>query len=226
MAYNTRPMANGNDGEDRMTTRMTRTGRRAAMAAATGAFLLAGLALPLAARAASELPVEPEQPGLLDWDYATLLWVLGIFIVVALVLYKTAWPNVVAGLTAREQRIRRDIADAEAARTKAEASLVEYNKTLASAEGQVRELLARATTDAERIATSIRMRAQQDAEEAKEKAVKDIEASKEQALSEIYEQAANLATSVAEKILRRSINADDQKALVDESLRQMQSASV
>ena len=205
-----------------MTTRMTRTGGRA-MAAAPGTFLLMALAAPLAAHAATTPPVEPAaEPGLLDVNLMSAIWVLLIFIVLVFILYKTAWKNVLAGLTAREQRIRRDIADAETARTKAEASLVEYNKTLASAEGQVRELLARATADAERIATGIRMRAQQDAEEAKEKAMKDIEAGKQQALAEIYDQAANLATSVAEKILRRNINAEDQKALVSESLKQLQ----
>jgi F-type H+-transporting ATPase subunit b len=54
--------------------------------------------------------------------------------------------------------------------------------------------------------------------------MKEIETSKQQALAEIYEQAANLATTVAEKILRREISADDQKSLVDETLRQMQGA--
>ncbi len=196
-------------------TRMTRTAPAAlAMAVA--------LARPVVTRAAEAAPAE--QPDLLHWDVASVVWVLAIFLVVLFILYRTAWKNVLAGLNAREARIRGDIADAEAARVKGEAALVEYNKQLGTAEGQVRELLAKAVADAERIATGIKMRAQQDAEAAKEAAVRDIEASKQQALSEIYEQAATLATSVAEKILRRNINADDQKALVDESLKQMQSA--
>ncbi len=193
-----------------------------AAATTTGVFFLAGLAHPLVAAAAASPPAEPAEPGLLDVNLASAVWVLIIFVVLVFVLYKTAWKNVLAGLNAREARIRGNIADAEAARVKGEASLVEYNKQLATAEGQVRELLAKAVADAERIATGIKMRAQQDAEAAKEAAVKDIETSKQQALTEIYDQAATLATSVAEKILRRNINADDQKALVDESLRQMQ----
>ncbi len=221
MAYNPPPNAlnNGAHGtdEDRM-TRMTRTNR---LAAAAAWVLL--LAQPLMAHAAEPLP-EPAQPGLLDFDYVSILWVLGIFLVLVLILGKTAWPNVVAGLNARQKRIQTDIADAEAARVKAEASLVEYNKQLATAETQVRELLARAVADAERIATSIKMRAQEEVEASREKATAEIEAGKQQALAEIYEQTAALATSVAEKILRRQINADDQKSLVDESLRQLQAS--
>ncbi len=204
-------------------TGTTRTAKLLATAAAAFA-----LAQPIIARAATAVePVAPkaDEPDLLHWDIASVIWVLGIFLVVFFILKQTAWKNILAGLTAREKRIRGDIADAEAARAKAEASLVEYNKTLATAETQVRELLATAATDAERIATTIKMRAQQDAEEAKEKATKEIEASKQRALADIYEQAATLATTVAEKILKREINADDQKALVDESLKQLQAAN-
>jgi F0F1-type ATP synthase membrane subunit b/b' len=66
------------------------------------------------------------------------------------------------------------------------------------------------------------MQAQKESEEIKERANREIDASKNQALREIYETAANLATSVAEKILRRNLNVDDQRDLVTRSLDQMQ----
>ena len=187
---------------------------------------VAAVALPTVAMAAAAAPAEAdEQPGLLSPQLSSAIWVVFIFLVLVAVLGKFAWPNVLAGLNARQKRITRDIADAESARAKAEASVVEYNKQLATAEGQVRELLNKAAADAERIGATIRAKAQQEAEEAKDRALKDIEASRRQALTDIYDQAATLATSVAEKILRREINAADQKALVDESLKQMQSVA-
>jgi F-type H+-transporting ATPase subunit b len=159
-------------------------------------------------------------------DSQTLLqavWVIAIFILLLAVLYPTAWKNVLAGLKKREERIRRDIADAERARAQAENTLKEYNARLATAEAQVRDLITNAAADAEKIAAGIRMRGQQEAEEIKERALKDIDASRKQALSEIYEQTAILSTSIAEKILKRSLNADDQRDLVNESLKQLQS---
>jgi F-type H+-transporting ATPase subunit b len=159
-------------------------------------------------------------------DSQTLLqavWVIAIFVLLLAVLYPTAWKNVLAGLKKREERIRHDIADAENARTRAEGTLREYNTRLATAETQVRELITKAAADAEKIAAGIRMRGQQEAEEIKERALKDIDASRKQALTEIYEQTANLSTSIAEKILKRSLNADDQRDLVNESLKQLQS---
>jgi F-type H+-transporting ATPase subunit b len=150
------------------------------------------------------------------------LWVVIIFIVLLVILYPTAWRSVLAGLKKREERIRQDIADAEAARAKAQATLTEYNQQLATAENKIRDMLAKATADGERIATNLRMQAQTESEEIKNRANREIESAKNQALAEVYEQTANLATSVAEKILRRNLNADDQRDLVTRSLDQVQ----
>jgi F-type H+-transporting ATPase subunit b len=157
----------------------------------------------------------------LEFNPASAIWVLSIFLVVAIILYRTAWKNVLVGLKAREERIRRDIADAESARLKAEDTLRQYDSRLADAEQKVRDILDRAAADAEKIGTSIRMKAQEEAEEAKERATKEIESAKQIALTEIYEQTANLATSVAEKIIRRNLNPDDQRDLVNQSLQQL-----
>lgn len=155
-------------------------------------------------------------------SWMSALWVIIIFGVMLAILYPTAWKNVIAGLKAREDRIRNDIKQAEAAHAKAEASLREYNAQLATAEQRVRDMITTATADGERMAAQIRTRAESEAQDAKERATKEIEAAKHQAIAEIYEQTAILATSVAEKILRRNLNADDQRDLVTRSLDQVQ----
>ncbi len=166
---------------------------------------------------------EAGEPGMLDINIISCVWVLIIFVILVVILYKTAWKNVLAGLKAREERIRGDIAAAEAAKAKAEASLKEFNTQLATAEDKAKNILAQAALDAEKIAAGIRLRSQQEAEEIKERANEEIEATKRQALSEIYDQAANLSTSIAEKIIRRNLNPDDQRDLVKQSLDQLQS---
>jgi len=158
---------------------------------------------------------------LIDPNIGSAIWVLAIFLIVAIILWRTAWKNVLVGLKAREDRIRKDITDAEAARLKAEDTLKQYDSRLADAEQKVRDILEKAAVDAEKIGTSIRMKAQEEAEEAKERATKEIESAKQTALTEIYEQTANLATSVAEKIIRRNLNPDDQRDLVNQSLQQL-----
>jgi F-type H+-transporting ATPase subunit b len=173
--------------------------------------------------AAAEHGSEPLLPSLEEKStYLEALWVVIIFLVLVAVLYPTAWKNVLAGLKKREERIRNDIAEAEAARAKAEATLKEYSAQLAAAEDRVRDMLTKATADGEKLATSIRLKAQSEAEEIKERSQRDIEAARDAALREIYERTADLATSVAEKIIRRNLNAADQQDLVRESLEQLQ----
>jgi F-type H+-transporting ATPase subunit b len=152
------------------------------------------------------------------------MWTIIIFIVLLVVLYPTAWRNVLVGLKKREERIRGDIADAEAARKRAEETLGKYNQQLSAAEGQVRDIIAKASSDAEKIATSMRMQAQQEAEEIKERANREIESARKTAVADIYAQAADLSTKIAEKILRRELNANDQRELVNRSLEQLQTA--
>jgi F-type H+-transporting ATPase subunit b len=184
---------------------------------------LALAAHPLVARAAESAAGGAEKPGLLDFDPVSIAWVLIIFIILLVILYRTAWKNVLAGLTARERRIRNDITQAEEARRKAEETLAKYNKQLADTQASVRDLLDKARLDAQQIANGVRVRAQQDAQGIHEKAEQDIERAKKDAIAQIYDQAAMLATNVAEKILRRNLNPDDQRDLVTRSLDQLQS---
>jgi len=173
-------------------------------------------------------PVEAQPqllPGLSFETIATAITTILVFTVLAIVLGKFAWGPITAGLKAREDKIRKNITDAEQAREKAEATLREYAAQLATAEAKVREILAKATGDAEKLAANIKASAQVDAEAAKNRATKDIETAKQAAIVELYAQTATLATSIAEKIIKRSLNVDDQRDLVNSGIEQFQKVS-
>ena len=163
----------------------------------------------------SPIPTVPEA-------IAPAVTTLVVFALLLAVLGKFAWGPISSGLKAREDKIRKDIADAEAARARAESTLSEYNQRLATAEQQVRDLMTKAAADAEKIATNVRMQAQKDSEEIKDRASRDIDAARKQAMAEFREYAATVATNAAEQILRRNLNADDQRDLVNRSLDQLQ----
>ena len=165
---------------------------------------------------------EEEGGGLISLDLRTAIWTLIIFGLLLIILYPTAWKGVLAGLKARENRIRKDISDAEAARAKAEGTLREYTAQLQAAEGKIREMMAAAQAEGERLAGTIRVHAQQEAEEIKERATREIDSARKQAVVDFQTQAADVATSIAEKILRRNLNPDDQRDLVKSSLDQLQ----
>ena len=165
------------------------------------------------------------QPPLIAFDAVTAIWVVVIFVLLLAVLYPTAWKSVLAGLKQREEHIRKDIADAEAARQRAEATLKQYNTQLAAAEQAVRDMIAKAMADGEKMATTIRQKATEEAEQVRVKATADIETAKKQAIIEIHAQTAELATAIAEKIIRKNLNVDDQRELVRASLVELQKQS-
>jgi F-type H+-transporting ATPase subunit b len=150
------------------------------------------------------------------------LTTLIVFVLLVAVLGKFAWGPISQGLKAREDKIRHDIEEAEAARARAEATMKEYQAQLATAEARVRELLSKAEKDAEQISQGIRATAEQEAQATKGNALRDIDQAKREAVREVHEQAVILSTRAAEKILRRNINADDQRDLVRASLEELQ----
>ena len=184
------------------------------------AVLLAFGPLALAAGDPGAPPPLIPKPGVAQ--LVTALTTILIFCLLLAVLGKFAWGPIVSGLRAREAKIRKEIADAEEARAKAEATLKEYSARLATAEEQVREMINKAVAQGEAAATDLRMRAQTEAEESKSRAVRDIEEARKQALGDIYAQAAEISTRIAEKIIRRELRPEDQQELVRRSLDELQ----
>lgn len=170
-------------------------------------------------------PGEHGSPNIMAFDPTTAIWTIIVFVILLAVLYPTAWKSILAGLKAREERIRKDIADAEAARARAEATLKQYNAQLAAAEQNVRDMIAKAMADGEKMAATIRQKATEEAEQVRVKATADIEAAKKQAIVEIHSETAQLATAIAEKIIRKNLSVDDQRELVRASLAELQKQS-
>jgi F-type H+-transporting ATPase subunit b len=151
-------------------------------------------------------------------------WVLVLFLVLLGVLYPLAWKNVLNGLKNREKRIRTDVAEADAARARADALLKQFESQIAAAEARSAQMISDATVQGEKLATQIRMQAQQEAEAAKESATREIEAARDAAVQDIRKEVGTLATMVASKVMRRNLGAADHADLVDEAIASMQSA--
>jgi len=139
-------------------------------------------------------------------------------------LYLKVWPKILGGLEDRDQKIRQEIANAEAAREQANEALAKYEKELASARQEANELIAQARADAKTVAKDLRDRNEIQLVEMKQRAMRDLEGAKRAAITELHAEAASLATDIAARILKREISAEDQQRLVDESLGELAGA--
>ena len=147
-----------------------------------------------------------------------------VFLIVMTVLQLKVWPVISRALDERAGKIKSEIEAAEQARQQAKEALDQYNKSLAQARAEAQKMLEQ--TKAQQITLANELKAKADIElgAIRERATKDIEAAKRAAIAEIYNEATSLATIVASKILRREIRPEDQRQLVEESLRQLQSS--
>ena len=159
--------------------------------------------------------------GLLDPDFGTAFFTVLIFLVLLAILRFTAWRPILAGLKSREESIRNSIEAAARAKADAERMTRELEARIAEVHSQAAQQLQQAKADAVKVADSIRQQAETEASALKDRTLREIDGAKQQALSEINSHAAALATAVAGKILKRSVTADDQQRLVDESLAEL-----
>jgi len=144
-----------------------------------------------------------------------------VFGIVLAILGTTVWPRIVKGLDERSAKIREEIASAEAARQQAKDALEEYEQNLAQARAEAQKMLDQARVEQQKLGVQLRQQTDKEIAELRTRAMRDIESAKKSAVSDLYAEAATLATTIAGRVLQREINPDDQRRLVDESLREL-----
>lgn len=149
---------------------------------------------------------------------------LVVFALVFAIAAQMVWPKIAKGLLEREHKIRSEIEGAEMARQQAKDALEQYQKSLADARAEANKMLEATRAQQAALAADLKASAEKDLAEMRDRARKDIEAAKRAAVAEMYEHASSLGAMVASKILKREVNANDTNALVEESLRQLQSS--
>jgi F-type H+-transporting ATPase subunit b len=164
-----------------------------------------------------------EQGAPLDFKADLALWSLVTFLVFIWVLRRFAWRPLIEGLDRRELRMHRDLADAEAARVKAQELLAEHEERLAKVHGEVREIIAEARRDAEHTKTEILTHAQHEAETARQRAVEDIERARDDALEDLFNVMADQVVTATTHVLGRSLTPEDQDRLIQEALTEVAS---
>jgi F-type H+-transporting ATPase subunit b len=154
----------------------------------------------------------------------TFMTLLGQMITFAVLIWFTVkfiWPPLMSAIEERQRKIAEGLAAADNAQ-----------KDLAQAQDKVAEELKAARVKANEIIEQAHQRANQLIDAAKADAIAEgnrqktlaeteIEATANRAKEELRKQVSVLAVSGAERLLKREINADDQKALIDELAAQL-----
>lgn len=151
---------------------------------------------------------------------------LTVFLIALVVLWWKVWPVITKGLDERNDKILSEIKAAEDSRAQAKEALAEYEKSLAEAREEAQKTIANARAEAQRLAEEMKAKNERELAERLSQATADIESARKAAVSELQNNAIELATAVASRILQREINPEDQAKLVEESLRELDATGV
>jgi F-type H+-transporting ATPase subunit b len=155
-----------------------------------------------------------------------MIWTLIIFGLTLLILWKVAFPRIAEALDKRQKMIEDSIDSAEKTRRDADQLLAEYRERLSDARGQADEIVARARRTAEAAENETIAEARAKREEMMEQTRRDIEAETRRAIQQIRSEVADLTVLATEKVTRKSLDASDQKRLVDEALAELDFAAL
>jgi F-type H+-transporting ATPase subunit b len=155
-----------------------------------------------------------------------MIWTLIVFGVSMWLLSKFAWPRISEALDKRQRAIEESIDSAERTRREADSLLAEYRERLADARGQADEIVTRARRTGEAAEAEIVAEARTKREEMMEQTRREIEAETRRAIQQIRAEVADLTVAATEKVTRKSLDADDQKRLVEEALSELDFATL
>jgi F-type H+-transporting ATPase subunit b len=152
---------------------------------------------------------------LLSPDPGVMLWVWVIFAVLLVVLRKFAWKPIISGIDAREKAMKDSLARAEEVSKKSEAAEDEQRKILEATKGEAAKLLAESREYAKDLKSKAEADAKLQAERIVAQARQEIEAAQQKAQAQLRQDAALLSIGVAEKILRKKVDAAEDKAFAE-----------
>ncbi len=177
------------------------------------ALTLLGSAAPLAAA--------EEQGGLLTPNIGLTFWTWVVFLIVLAILSKFAFPKILGAVEAREANLRDLAAAAERDRAEAAAMMEENRRILEETRARVQEAVNEGRTSAERIRAEMLAETRREQEALLERARQDIAAEREGALQAVRREAVEVSMRAAERLVRRNLDAEDNRRLVREYLAQV-----
>ena len=143
------------------------------------------------------------------------------FFAVAWLVMKFIWPPIIAAIEERQQKIAEGLAAADNAQKNLAQAEEKANEELKVARAKANEIIDQAHQRANQIVDQAKQDAIAEAGRQKALAEAEIDAASNRAREELRKQVSSLAVTGAEKLLKREIDANAHKALLDELAAQL-----
>jgi F-type H+-transporting ATPase subunit b len=161
-------------------------------------------------------PLVQPDPGLFVWTILT-------FLVLVALLARFAWRPLLQALERRQATIAQSLEDAQRARQELERLHRESAQIMAQARAEAESILARSRSDAEALREELKQKARTESAAIVKNAERQIQLETARAVQQIRHEAVDLSVAIASKILRRQVTREDNEALIQEALKQVES---
>ena len=158
---------------------------------------------------------------LVQLDPGLFVWTIVTFLLLLLVLAKFAWNPLLKILKEREELIQSSLEDAEKAQQELSQLNSEGEAIVNKARAEAQKILSESKAASSKMKDEILKDAKEKAKSLAVDAEKQIQIEKEKAIAEVKGEVVHLSLSVAEKLIKKNLSAEDNKALIDESLSQV-----
>ncbi|MFB0517234.1 MAG: F0F1 ATP synthase subunit B [Candidatus Neomarinimicrobiota bacterium] len=152
--------------------------------------------------------------GLIFWTWITF------FMVLAILAWK-AWRPMIRALDRREAGIRSALEAADKARWESEELTARVEEQIRRGRLEAQEILSQARSAAEKVRVELEEAAKKKADELVARAQEQIKAERERALREVRTTVVDLSLYLAGKVMERNLTTEDNKKLVEASLRRI-----
>jgi F-type H+-transporting ATPase subunit b len=153
------------------------------------------------------------------------LWTFVVLIVLFILLWRYAFPTILAMTEEREARITKQLQDAERMQKDAAVLLEEQRQLLASARGEAKAIVGEARTAAERERAVAVEKTRQEQDELLERARREIAGERERAVADIRREAVDIAISAAGKVVGARLDAATDRKIVEDYIGSMASGA-
>jgi len=163
---------------------------------------------------------EKHEPGIINLDKSMILQVINLLILI-FVLQKFLFKPITQFLAKRAEGIKQSLDEARLAREAAAKAQEEYRAQVAATQREAAAMREQVQREAEEERQRLLKGSRDEAQRLLAEARAAIEQETKRARAQLREEAVNLSVSVAERLLERSLTAEDQRRLAEKYVREV-----
>jgi len=163
---------------------------------------------------------------MLNLDWGLMVWTLITFGLAMFILWRYAFGPLQKAIDERRRKVQDSLEASEEARDEAFRLLNEYKKTLASVRTEADNIMENARSAGDQAKAEMMQEAHKQAARAIERAHGEIERDTRAAIATLRNEVADLTMAAAGKVVGKSLSDEEHKRLVEEAIREIESADI